>query len=400
MKRVDTPPLLLCAFRPFFLFASASAAIAMLWWLGYLFFDVTLPAMPGGAIVWHAHAMIFAFSLAAVAGFVLTAVPEFTATAAVGARAVATMALLWIVSRLAAVAVGVLGVVPVMVLDIALCFGLIVLLVPRIRCDPARRHVSLLWALLAWLGITIGFYTDVLRGLYPMRWAYAAIGLMMILIVIVMSRVSMRIVNAALDDRGETTRRYLARPPRRQLAISSIALFTLMEFFAPGSPSAGWLALAASAAILNLLNDWHLGRVLAERWVALLYSVYVFMALGYGAIGAALIGGVGSVSGSRHVLTIGALGLSIFVIMNIAGRVHTGRTLDTRRWIPICAALLGAAALIRALSTTSVGLALSGGIWIVVFGLFFCRYVSIYLSPRPDDGEGCAGVMPDAAGRD
>ena len=45
-----------------------------------------------------------------------------------------------------------------------------------------------------------------------------------------MSRISMRIVNNAIDAVGGDREPYLARPPRRNLAILCIALFTLAEF--------------------------------------------------------------------------------------------------------------------------------------------------------------------------
>ena len=50
------------------------------------------------------------------------------------------------------------------------------------------------------------------------------------------------------------------RVPRRRTPSSGDA-----DGLAPGAPTAGWLALATAAALFNLLNDWHLGRVLLRR---------------------------------------------------------------------------------------------------------------------------------------
>lgn len=398
LKRLLAAPMLLCAFRPLFLLAAGAAVLAMAAWLGFLLLGLPLPAVPGGPVVWHAHELLFGCTFAAIAGFVLTAVPEFVDGPAAPRPAVLGLVGLWLGGRMAWSATGVIGPWPAAALNVAPVLVLIALVAPLLWRDPARRHLSILWALLAWLAVTAGFYTDVLRGEPPMRSLHAAIGVVMVLIVIVMSRISMRVVNAALDTLGETAVSYLARPPRRHLAVACIVLFTLADVLTPTAPTAGWLALATAAALFNLQGDWHLGRVLLRRWVLMLYTVYVAMAVGYALIGVAVLTGGGSVSGGRHLLTIGALGLSIFVVMNIAGRIHTGRALDTRRWIPIAAGVLLLAAVARAaLSWWPAGgallLWLAGGGWVLAFGAFLVHYLPLYLRPRPDGGLGCEGVM-------
>lgn len=218
--------------------------------------------------------------------------------------------------------------------------------------DPERRHTGFFWGLLAIAAIAAGYHLDVLRGVDPLRWAYAGIGAMMVLIVVAMSRVSMRIVNDALDERRALSDpdapEYRARPPRRNLAIFAIALHTTVEFVAPQSPVAAWTALAAAAAVLNLLNDWHVGRALLTRLTSMLYAVYWLMALGYAAIGIALMTGAFGTSAGRHLLAAGAMGLSIYAVLSIAGRIHGGHPLDRRAWVPTGAALVVVAALARA----------------------------------------------------
>ncbi len=398
LKRLLAAPILLCAFRPLFLLAAVSAVLCMAAWLGFLLLGLPLPAVPGGPVVWHAHELLFGFSFAAIAGFVLTAVPEFVDGPAAPRPAVLALVLLWLGARLAWSASGVIGPWPAAVLNVAPVLMLIALVAPLLWRDPARRHLSILWALLGWLAVTVGFYTDVLRGASPLRSLHVGIGVVMVLVVIVMSRISMRVVNSALDTVGETAVSYLARPPRRHLAVACIVLFTVADGLAPGAPTAGWLALATAAALFNLQGDWHLGRVLLRRWVLMLYAVYVAMALGYALIGVAVLTGIGSVSGGRHLLAIGALGLSIFVVMNIAGRIHTGRELDTRRWIPLAAGVLLLAAVGRAgwswwPAEGALLLWLAGGGWLLAFGAFIAHYLPLYVQPRPDGGQGCEGVM-------
>lgn len=406
--RLAALPLFMCGFRPFFLATAAYAVLVLLAWLGFLGAGLALPAVPGGPLVWHAHELMFGFGFAALAGFVLTAVPEFTATPAFGRRVAAGFALAWLAARLAFWASGVLGALPAALLNTGFAVALLAVVAPRLLRDPERRHLGFLWGLAAMALALVGFYADVLRGEYPMRWLHGAISVMMALVVVAMSRISMRIVNDALDARraatGDELEAYRARPPRRNLAIFAIALFAAAEFLAPQAAVAGWIALAAAAAVLNLLNDWHVGRALLSRWAFMLYAVYWLMAAGYALIGLALLGLPLPPSAGRHLLTVGSMGVSILAVLCIAGRTHAGLALDARPWVPLAAALLTAAALLRALAgwpgLPAPALLLASGLaWGGGFGLALAYLGPVFLRRRSDGGSGCEEPLEVPAGR-
>jgi len=157
---------------------------------------------------------------------------------------------------------------------------------------------------------------------------------------------------------------------------------------------AAWTALAAAAAVLNLLNDWHVGRALLTRLTSMLYAVYWLMALGYAAIGIALMTGAFGTSAGRHLLAAGAMGLSIYAVLSIAGRIHGGHPLDRRAWVPTGAALVVVAALARAgagLPGLPAGtlLQVAGVAWVAAFGLYFTQMVPVLARARTDGGSGC-----------
>lgn len=415
LDRLAARPLFMCCFRPFFLGTAVYGVMVLLVWLAFLGAGQGVPAVPGGPVVWHAHELLFGFGLAAAAGFVLTALPEFTATAAFGRRVALAMVLLWAAGRLAFWSSGWLGAAGVMLsalLNVGFMSALIVLVAPRLWRDPERPHLSFLWGLAA-MGLAVaGFQADVLRGLYPMRWVLVGVGVMMALILIVLGRVSMRIVNDALDAErvrhraGEPLLRreddevvdYRARPPRRNLAIFGIALYTVADFLWPGSVVSGWLALAAAAAIFNVLNDWHVGRALFSRWALMLYAVYWLMALGYALIGVAGLGAPLAPTAGLHLLTVGAMGVSIFAVLCIAGRTHAGFELDLRPWVQVAAIALCSAALARAASgfpslPVAVLQVLSGAAWVLGYGLAAIYLGAVFMRARPDAGTGCEEVL-------
>lgn len=397
-------PLWLCPFRPFFTLALIAGWALMGLWGGFLLLGWPLPAVPGGPFVWHAHELLLGFALAGAAGFVLTAVPEFTRTPPFGARPVRVLVGLWLLARLGLWCSGwwpTAGLAVAALAQLGLIGGLMALLAPRLLRDPERRHVAFLWALAVLAVVAAGFYVDALRGAAPTRWLHALVGVWMGLIVIAMSRISMSIVNAGIDAQvaadGQAREPYLARPPRRNLALLAIGLFTLAEFVQPGGPVSAWLALAAAAAALNLLNDWHVGRPLMQRWPLMLYAVYGLMALGYALIGVALLGGGFSPSAGLHVLTTGVLGLNIYLVIAIAGYTHSGLEKSGRPWVPWGAALLVAAALARASAYAVAPTALMGLaalLWCAAFALQSAHMLPVFWRPRADGASGCDGLLP------
>jgi len=310
---------------------------------------------------------------------------------------------------------------------------------PRLWRDPGHRQQGFWWAFVALIVTVAGFYVDAVQGEFPMRWLHATLGVLMALIVVAMSRISMAIVNSSIDDDFERRHpvavsareqashgstqdgmpaagtadnppiapaalpveedeptAYLARPPRRHLAVICIMLFTAMQWFDPSNRVTGWLALAASAAMLNLLNDWHVGRPLFSRWPLMLYMVYVFMAAGYGLIGLVLVAGDGSVSPGIHLLTAGALGLAVYTVICIAGYTHSGLEKNGRPWVVVGAGLLVASAVLRALAywfDPPVLLQLAGLAWCAAFVMQGWQMLPVFLRPRQDGLWGCQGVQ-------
>jgi len=397
-------PLFMCGFRPFFVLTAASAVVLMLMWL--LMLSGWLPGtMPGGSQLWHSHELIFGFVTASIAGFVLTAIPEFTKAEPIGRKALLRLTLLWVAARLAYALAGLwpswLGLWPAALFNLALWVLLLLQVTPAVWRDPGRRHISFAWALGAMAVLQLGYFVALALNTDAMAWLRLAVGVTMVLIIIAASRVSMSVVNGVVEkgrpgqaEPGDVG--YLARPPRRNLAIFCISACSVTEFMLGHNPVTGWTALAAAAAMLNLLNDWHVGRPLFTRWALMMYAFYWLIALGYGFMGAAWLGVPLLPSAGRHVLMAGAMGLSIFTIMSVAGRIHAGLWLDRRPWVPATAALLVLATLLRAAAGMGPAAAwaspllfVSGLLWAACFAVYLFKTWSVLAGPRTDGLVGC-----------
>lgn len=395
-----------CAFRPLFTLTTLAAFLLMLGWLAFLGLSWPLPPVAGGPFVWHVHELLFGFVLAAAAGFVLTSTPEFTRTPEFCRRVSAQLVALWLLGRVAFWSSGSLG-APALAVAALAHLGFIALLtatvLPRLWADPDRRHLGFAWTLAAMGLCMAGFYWAALTGgADPMRWLRALLGLVQMLIIVALSRISMRIVNAEIDLIAAAAAPeldippYVARPPRRNMALLCIALFTAVQWATPLWPPlatvSGWLALAAAAAVLALMGDWHVGRALLRRWPLLLYAVYAFMAAGYALIGFAILSGRVSTGAGTHLLTVGAIGLAIYMVMVIAGYTHSGLDKRDHAWPMAGALLIMLSALCRAwtyVAGNAGWMHAAALLWCAAFALLAWHLLPVWWSARADGKVGC-----------
>jgi uncharacterized protein involved in response to NO len=97
--KMTGPVLLSYGFRPFFLGGAIWAVLAMLFWILSLTLGMPLGGSYGG-LNWHAHEMVFGFSSAVLAGFLLTAIPNWTGGLPVSGTPLAILCGVWLAGRL------------------------------------------------------------------------------------------------------------------------------------------------------------------------------------------------------------------------------------------------------------------------------------------------------------
>ena len=69
-------------------------------WAAGLMGEVSFDLYQVGPAQWHAHAMIFNYAMAVIAGFLLTAAHEWTGLPTATGRVLGTMVFCWLVGRL------------------------------------------------------------------------------------------------------------------------------------------------------------------------------------------------------------------------------------------------------------------------------------------------------------
>lgn len=400
-------PIFLCGFRPFFVLTASFSIAYMALWLISLQGGLGHLNMPGGWLMWHAHELVFGVFSAATAGFALTSIAEFTSTTPIQRKPLFYLVIIWLLARLFYVLSPWLTTWPALLFNLLFWSGILYYIVPASwQQRPIRKHISFGFIIAALMLLEIGFFFSLNNSTSAHIWLYAAVHLYMMLIIVAASRVSMSVLNKRVEadkypDQPKPETLYLARPPRRYFAISIISLCALSEFFLGANPATGWLAMAVMAAVFGMLNDWHIGRQLLDRFSLMLYASYWMIALGYGLLGASYLGADVLPSAGRHLLTAGAMTLSTFAIMSIVSRIHSGLWLDRRLWLPITAVVFVVAALVRtyagfygALTNLNSWLLIAGGLWMLGYLLYAVHFFKVLMSNRKDGRAGCDGPEP------
>ena len=91
-------PLWRLGFRPFYLMAAIFAALSVALWAAQ--FAGLMPAAYLSGPTWHAHEMLFGYTSAALAGFMLTAIPNWTGRLPVSGTPLLGLVGLWLLGRL------------------------------------------------------------------------------------------------------------------------------------------------------------------------------------------------------------------------------------------------------------------------------------------------------------
>jgi uncharacterized protein involved in response to NO len=372
-------------FRPFYLMASAFAALSIGLW-ALQFTGLLANAYLAGPI-WHAHEMVFGFALAVIVGFLFTAGRNWTEQATPTGSALAALAALWLAGRVLvltphAVAAAVVNVA----FPLAAAVGLAV---PFIKARARRNYFFVALLVLfagaaAWVHLTqLGVVEAPAR-----RGIAVALDAVLFIVSVMGGRVIPMFTNNGVP--GASAR----RQPQLERAVLALVLLLLA---ADALALQGWpLAGIAAAAALAHGARWWLWQPWVTRrtplvWV--LHLAYLWVPLHLALRAAAALGAIVPTI-ATHALTVGAVGGLIIGMMVRTARGHTARRLQADRFDVACFVLVALAALVRVappLAGLGVGrevVWLSAALWSTGFGLYAVRYWPVLTRGRLDGRPG------------
>jgi uncharacterized protein involved in response to NO len=380
------PAVLGYGFRPMFLAAAVWAALAMALWIAALTGRLVLPTALA-PVDWHAHAMLYGFVPAVVAGFLLTAVPNWTGRLPVVGWPLLGLVVVWLAGRVAVTASGLLAPGLAAAVDLGFLALLAGVIGREILAGRNWRNLPVLAAVaLLWIG-NLAFHLESGGGAAAQGWgARLGVAVPVFLIVLIGGRIVPSFTRNWLARRGP--RRLPAPADRLDVAAVVLAAVALALWAArPEATAAAAACLAAAVAHAARLGRWAGWRTAGEPLVAVLHVGYLFVPLGFLLVGLAGLAPAAVAPGAAlHAWTAGAVGVMTLAVMTRASLGHTGRALAADRWtVAIYLAAVLAAAL-RVASGVVPGQAallhLSAGLWIAAFGGFAIAYFGVLTKPR------------------
>jgi uncharacterized protein involved in response to NO len=372
-------------FRPFYLGASLFASLSILLWIAE--YAGLLPAGYLRDPVWHAHEMLFGYTIAVIVGFLFTAGRNWTGQPTPTGALLAGYFLLWVAGR-----VSVLTPYPVAAAVVNAAFPIaaaIGLAVPLARSANRRNYFFV--ALLVLLGVlTLAIHlARIGLVLLPQR-ASLQVGLDVVLFVIAV--MGGRVI-PMFTNNGVPGVRATRRPLVEKAALGGVLALIAADVLGPDARVVGALALAVAAVHAVRFALWQPWRTIRVPIVWVLHAAYAWIIVylllralaAYGLIAAPL---------ATHALTIGAIGGMTIGMMTRTARGHSGRPLKADGSEVLCFALVQIAALLRVGGGIALpdhylaSVVLSGFCWSAGFALYAFRYWPILTRPRLDGKPG------------
>lgn len=372
-------------FRPFYLLASVFSALSVALWVLQYTGATAGAALRGPA--WHAHEMLFGYTMAVVAGFLFTAVRNWSQRDTPTGALLAAIVALWLAGRvLVLTPFGWAAAIVNALFPLAVAAGIGV---PLFAGGNRRNYFFV--ALLAGAGVVVMLFH--LSALGVVAWPERAslqvgLDIVLFIIAVVAGRVIPMFTNNGVPGAGATRVAWLER-------ASLAAVLVLLAADIAGLHGVALAGVAAAVAALHgaRLWLWRPLRTGPNPLVWVLHAAYAWIPVHLALRALAAVDVVPEPL-AVHALTIGVIGGMTIGMMTRTARGHSGRMLVADRFEVACYVLVQAAALVRVVG----GLALPGAYreavivsalcWSAAFAIYAVRYWPILTQPRVDGRPG------------
>ncbi len=382
-KSILEYPILGRGFRPFFLLGAVYSVLMLVIWGAHYAGFIDPPEHLFDFVSWHVHEMIYGYTIAIIAGFLLTAVSNWTARAPVRHLHLLGLCFIWIAGRV--VVNFDLGLPSWSIYLIAASFLpalAISLSIPLWKSRNKRNFV--------FLGLlTILYSTQLLFFVQESREPlYIAIMMIMVMISLIGGRVIPAFTVAALRRRGEEAK----QTPQMKLDIFSLISLIVTAICMVVSPYTILLFVTAIiSTIIHIIRmrRYHSKRILNDPMVWILHVGYAWLILGLFLLSLSGLNVV-SMSIALHALTAGAIGSMTLGMMCRVTLGHTGRNLVTTKLTLFIFLAIQISALLRVFGVMLLPefsefiIVMSALIWSLCFSVYIWIYAPMLLQARPD----------------
>lgn len=379
--------LLNLGFRPFFLGAAVFSIISIAFWMGIYTFQFFL-IVGISYVQWHAHEMIYGFSMAVIAGFLLTAVKNWTGIQTLYGLGLLALFTLWALARILFL-FGTPFIFIAAIFDISFMVFLTgALIYPMIKSQQLKKQFGIIGILVF---LTIGnilFYLGVVgfveQGMY---WSiYGGLYLVIGLIIIMGRRVIPFFIEVGVG--------YPVKLFNFQWLDVTIPLFYLaffiVEVFLGNRHLSALLAAGLFIMISVRLIGWHTIGIWKKPLLWSLFVAFLFIDLGFLLIALSPFADLPNIR-VIHAFSFGGIGVITLSMMARVTLGHTGRNVQSlpgaMSWAFVTLIVGAVVRVILPLIAADyylIWIAVSQVLWITAFLIFVVVYSPMLIKPRID----------------
>jgi len=374
-------------FRPFFLGAGFFAMLTMALWSAIYIFQIDFDLDGISQFEWHAHEMIFGYTMAVISGFLLTSVRTWTRSVTAEGKSLLFLFLLWAAARVFLL-FGTAFIELAAVSDIAFALWLTYILFHRIIKSKQWHQIGIIAKVLLMTSCNIMFYAGALGYLENgVVWGiFFAMYIIIALILTMGRRVIPFFIERASNDAIKLFNTRWVDIPNLFIFLA----FSVNEVFIGHDTTSGYLAIVLFFLNAYRLIRWHhpiiwqqglLWSIYLSFWMITLgFALFALMDIGHVAIPKLL---------ALHAFTVGGIGMITIGMISRVSLGHTGRNVyDPPKALQYAFIAILLSAIIRVviplfdLVSYEVLIGISQIFWVVAFAIFTIIYMPVLVKPK------------------
>jgi uncharacterized protein involved in response to NO len=374
-------------FRPFFLGASIFSVVSVLLWMGVFVFQLPLQFKEINMTQWHAHEMVYGYSLAVISGFLLTAVKNWTGEQTLHGLGLLGLFLLWVIARILFL-FGTSFIFIAAAFDMLFMLSLISALASPIIKVRQWKQLAILTKIVL---LTIGnglFYLGaaglIERGIY---WGIYGGLLMIIALILTLGR---RVIPLFIEGGvGYPVQLVNHKWIDRSSLVLLLAFFIFFVFVGNRQISVA-ISLALFVITTIRLYGWHTPGIWKKPLLWSLFISFIFIDAGFLLFAMSELLVIPTML-AFHAFSYGGIGIVTLGMMSRVSLGHTGRNIQSPpRILTLSFILLLVGGVCRVflpivdMNHYVTWILLSQILWVVAYLIFVIAYAHILIKPRID----------------
>lgn len=375
------------AYRPFFILAAMASLFYMSLWTAFYTFRLDLNFENISPSMWHGHEMLYGYTIAVIAGFLLTVEKYWLGKTTNNRYTLISLLIIWFIAR-------VLIALPLFT-DLSFIFGAIVdclfltLLIIRVSYPIMSGRAWGKSGLIAHLAIIMANNIIFYLGLFGIiangerLGIYSAIFMVISIILLMGRRMIPIFIRNGLEFKFE---------PKNWKLVDVLSIFFFVLFFIAALFFTSSKIASIISGILVLiysvrLYSWYSGRIWSKPMLWVLFVAYSWIVIGFGLKFLSLFFVISDLL-FIHSLTYGGIGIMTIGFMVRVTLGHTGRNVFTppKSVFWIFTTLL-AGTIVRVffpladVSNYQLWIGVSQALWIVSFLIFAVFFLPMLFKP-------------------